>query len=513
MAVSGVRARNFIRGGTASSIFAARRGMSAARPARAAAPRGETAKFGKTTGQDFVKFVSGDKNTKAIRSAVNNLKNMLVEGFMAAKSLQASVGNIVGQLKGSGGGRGGKGIGLFGIFAAIAIAVGALLVPKIKEAVKFLYRQANNIFKFIQGTIRTIYQGVQKFVSDVREWINTVNGGIASINDKVTGIFTFIGQGDNAPQIPELPTIKENLLPDLKFLEEGYSLDNLLGDTVAGAGNILGGMFGGAKDMFQGMLGGLLGTTPPASPASSAEPSASTQSSSPSTSGDAVSQARELIIEKEGFREMPYYDVNAFRAGYGSDTYTTESGEVKQVVEGQKVSRADADRDIDRRIKTEFMPRAKAGVGEDVWSTLPSQAKAALTSIAYNYGSLPDRVTKVAKSTGGNLEAIAKAVEGLKTDDKGINANRRQYEADLIRNSRVQPASPINRSPSASSKGNVSIINAPGQQIAQAPPRPRPLTSTNPPGGSSSPTVAFYGSSNPDSFDHVLAKATYSVTG
>ena len=350
-------------------------------------------------------------------------------------------------------------------------------------------------------------------MSDVREWINTVNGGIASINDKVKGIFTVIGQGDNAPQIPELPTIKENLLPDLKFLEEGYSLDNLLGDTVAGAGNILGDMFGGAKDMFQGMLGGLLGTTPPASPASSAEPSASTQSSSPSTSGDAVSQARELIIEKEGFREMPYYDVNAFRAGYGSDTYTTESGEVKQVVEGQKVSRADADRDIDRRIKTEFMPRAKAGVGEDVWSTLPSQAKAALTSIAYNYGSLPDRVTKVAKSTGGNLEAIAKAVEGLKTDDKGINANRRQYEADLIRNSRVQPASPINRSPSASSKGNVSIINAPGQQIAQAPPRPRPLTSTNPPGGSSSPTVAFYGSSNPDSFDHVLAKATYSVTG
>ena len=81
MAVSGVRARNFIRGGTASSIFAARRGMSVARPARAAAPAGETAKFGKTTGQDFVKFVSGDKNTRAIRSAVNNLKNMLVEGL------------------------------------------------------------------------------------------------------------------------------------------------------------------------------------------------------------------------------------------------------------------------------------------------------------------------------------------------------------------------------------------------------------------------------------------------
>ena len=33
------------------------------------------------------------------------------------------------------------------------------------------------------------------------------------------------------------------------------------------------------------------------------------------------------------------------------------------------------------------------------------------------------KVTKVAKSTGGNLKQ-SKAVEGLKTDDKGINANR-----------------------------------------------------------------------------------------
>lgn len=517
MAVSGVRARNFIRGGTASSIFAARRGMSAARPARAAAPAGETAKFGKASGRDYANFLTSDKTTKALRSTVVNLKNMLVEGFQAVKSLQSSVGNIVGELKGSGGGRGGRGIGLFGIFAAIAIAVGALLLPKIKEAIKFLYKQANKIFKFIQGGLRKvdemvqgIYKGVQGFVESIRGWISSANERIEAANNNPI-VSTIFGE------LPQLPNIPENLLPDyngLDFLKEDYDLDDLLGSAQSAAGNILGSMFSGATDMFQGMLGGLLGTPKPASPAPSAEPSASTQSSSPSTSGDAVSQARELIIEKEGFREMPYYDVNAFRAGYGSDTYTTESGEVKQVVEGQKVSRADADRDIDRRIKTEFMPRAKAGVGEDVWSTLPSQAKAALTSIAYNYGSLPDRVTKVAKSTGGNLEAIAKAVEGLKTDDKGINANRRQYEADLIRNSRVRPASPINRSPSASSKGNVSIINAPGQQIAQVPPRPRSLVSTNSPtGGSSSPTVAFYGSSNPDSFDHVLAKATYSVTG
>ena len=62
------------------------------------------------------------------------------------------------------------------------------------------------------------------------------------------------------------------------------------------------------------------------------------------------------------------------------DTYTTER-EAKQVVEGQKVSRADADRDIDRRISTEFMPRAKAGVGEDVLAHthFKSQAKGSVS--------------------------------------------------------------------------------------------------------------------------------------
>ena len=522
MAVSGVRARNFIRGGTASSIFAARRGMSVARPARAAAPRGETAKFGKTTGQDFVKFVSGDKNTKAIRSAVNNLKNMLVDGFMAAKSLQASVGNIVGQLKGSGGGRGGKGIGLFGIFAAIAIAVGALLVPKIKEAVKFLYRQANNIFKFIQGTIRTIYQGVQKFVSDVREWINTVNGGIASINDKVKGIFTFIGQGDNAPQIPELPTIKENLLPDLKFLEEGYSLDNLLGDTVAGAGNILGGMFGGAKDMFQGMLGGLLGTsksTPPASPESpapSAVPSASTQGGS--STGNVNEQAFiSTVRDLEGTSGERGYET-----WFGGRNEMDMTKMTLQEVYDEQTRRMQAG-------ETTYNGLSSAAVGAGQFMDPLEQGRAMYAArgeafdpnkIKFDKKFQDELMLDLAKRKRGVDVSKPMTLEGMKilggewasfTPQLGQTNRSAQQSLDVYNQylKQLQGVQP----PKKLSNGNVSIINAPGQQIAQAPPRPRPLTSTNPPGGSSSPTVAFYGSSNPDSFDHVLAKATYSVTG
>ena len=518
MAVSGVRARNFIRGGTASSIFAARRGMSVARPARAAAPAGETAKFGKTTGQDFVKFVSGDKNTKAIRSAVNNLKNMLVEGFMAAKSLQASVGNIVGQLKGSGGGRGGRGIGLFGIFAAIAIAVGALFAPQIKEAIKFLYKQVNNIFKFVQSTLRVIYQGLQGFVNGVRGFIGGINKTIRDINGRIDGFLKFFG-GDGGEPIPELPNFKEDFLPDLKILDEGYNLDNLFGDTVTGAGNILGGMFGGAKDMFQGMLSGLLGTSKPASPASpasSAAPSASTQGSS--STGNANEQAFiSTVRDLEGTSGERGYET-----WFGGRNEMDMTKMTLQEVYDEQTRRMNAG-------ETTYDGLSSAAVGAGQFMNPLEQGRAMYAArgeafdpnkIKFDRKFQDELMLDLAKRKRGVDVSKPMTLEGMKilggewasfTPQLGQTNRSAQQSLDVYNQylKQLQGVQP----PKKLSNGNVSIINAPGQQVAQAPPRPRPLTSTNPPGGSSSPTVAFYGSSNPDSFDHVLAKATYSVTG
>ena len=193
----------------------------------------------------------------------------------------------------------------------------------------------------------------------------------------------------------------------------------------------------------------------------------------PITGTDSVSMARSLIVDKEGFEETPYWDVNAYRAGYGSDTYTLADGTVKRVQRGVNITRADADRDIDRRISTEFMPEARRAVGPDIWDNLPAAAQAALTSIAYNYGSVPERVTRVAKSTNGNIEAIAGAVEGLKGDNKGINAGRRQHEADMIRSSAGQAAASLTPSigdqsmiPGAPETGNPLSIAS--QQVANA---------------------------------------------
>ena len=142
------------------------------------------------------------------------------------------------------------------------------------------------------------------------------------------------------------------------------------------------------------------------------------------------SDAAALLRRFEGFRETPYWDVNAYRTGYGSDTITKENGTIVKVKQGDKVSRADAERDLARRTR-EFEAGAIRSVGQETWATIPAQARAALVSVAYNYGSLPKSVVEAAKT--GDVETIASAVEGLKGHNGGVNAKRRTEEAAIIR--------------------------------------------------------------------------------
>lgn len=145
--------------------------------------------------------------------------------------------------------------------------------------------------------------------------------------------------------------------------------------------------------------------------------------------GDWVDVSAQVLRDLEGFKEEPYYDVNAYRAGYGSDTYTTEDGTIKTVQKGSFVSREDAERDLYRRIKTEFGARAKQAAG-DAWDSYNPMQKAALTSIAYNYGSIPKRISSAVKS--GNPEAVSEAILSLADDNEGINRNRRIKESEMM---------------------------------------------------------------------------------
>lgn len=140
-------------------------------------------------------------------------------------------------------------------------------------------------------------------------------------------------------------------------------------------------------------------------------------------------QSKELLRQNEGFRSKAYWDVNAFRVGYGSDTVTRADGRVERVTAATTATRADAERDLERRI-AEFTNVVKQQIGADRFGQFSSSQQAALVSIAYNYGELPKRILGAVEK--GTIQQIATAVRGLRNDNGGVNAARRDKEAAIL---------------------------------------------------------------------------------
>jgi tape measure domain-containing protein len=133
---------------------------------------------------------------------------------------------------------------------------------------------------------------------------------------------------------------------------------------------------------------------------------------------DGVGAASQFIRDEEGFRADPYYDVNAFRAGYGSDTVTLEDGSVRRVTEGMRVTLEDANRDLERRLTQEFIPAWVSAIGQARFDQLAPQQVAALASLAYNYGAgevsdTGDLRQVVAALRDGTEASVAAAIRNL----------------------------------------------------------------------------------------------------
>lgn len=147
--------------------------------------------------------------------------------------------------------------------------------------------------------------------------------------------------------------------------------------------------------------------------------------------------AAEVIKYFEGYRSTPYWDVNAYRLGFGSDTIELPNGTHRRVVPGDVTTVALATKDLIRRSRYEFIPKVANQIGEPYWSKLPVNAQAALVSIGYNYGS----ITKpgiIAAARTGNLNVLADAIlDTTLGDNGGINDNRRQKEAELVRTAKL----------------------------------------------------------------------------
>lgn len=140
-------------------------------------------------------------------------------------------------------------------------------------------------------------------------------------------------------------------------------------------------------------------------------------------------QARQFIIGREGFQQKGKFDVNAFRVGFGSDTTTAADGTVNRVTASTTTDITGAIRDLDRRIG-EFQDAIKTTIGAGRFGAFSAQQQAALTSVAYNYGSLPQRILDAVRH--GTSAEIATAIKGLGGDNGGVNRGRRDLEASAF---------------------------------------------------------------------------------
>lgn len=174
-----------------------------------------------------------------------------------------------------------------------------------------------------------------------------------------------------------------------------------------------------------------------------------------------------LLRKHEGFRSKAYWDVNAWRTGYGSDTYTDARGKIHKVTKNTVVSKEDAERDLMRRSEI-FANQARKKSGAKNWDKLPDDTKAALTSVAYNYGSLPDRVSSAVKT--GDIDKVSQSVRSLQVHNGGVNRNRRNHEADLIKNSRfAEPAQAVVKNTTSEPTKTVEPTKAKINKTAQSP--------------------------------------------
>ncbi|MBB2973944.1 phage tail length tape measure family protein [Mesorhizobium sp. RMAD-H1] len=173
--------------------------------------------------------------------------------------------------------------------------------------------------------------------------------------------------------------------------------------------------------------------------------------------GESVAAA--LIKRFEGFRPDAYYDVNAYRTGFGSDTATRANGMIEKVTKDTVVTLEDAERDLSRRI-LEFQNGIQKAIGIDTWQSLSEAQQAALTSIAYNYGSLPKTIVNAIRQ-GGGAGAVAKAIASL-----SANPDRRREEAQTylsgsgvsLSEAGIKSASTTQKSPDEIFKGDMAQI-------------------------------------------------------
>lgn len=247
---------------------------------------------------------------------------------------------------------------------------------------------------------------------------------VAMVNDTVSRVFklfnllksfvsNLIGAFINFGNV--LGAVFKNVVT-LDFFDTSKRLENAVGELNSNFGQMRKDFEDGLK-LFTTPLGELPGEEPVAAPGTDY---------TRQVSGSEQQKTESLLAGYEGFRTKAYLDaVGVPTIGFGQTRINGRSVRL-----GDVMTREQGKEGLRENIQS-HRARAIAQVGQSNWEKLPENVRVALTSIAYNYGSLPQRIMPAVRS--GDPEAIARAIEGLSGDNGGINAWRRKDEARFIR--------------------------------------------------------------------------------
>jgi GH24 family phage-related lysozyme (muramidase) len=163
---------------------------------------------------------------------------------------------------------------------------------------------------------------------------------------------------------------------------------------------------------------------------------------------DQYTYGAELLKKYEGFTKNASWDVNAWRIGYGSDTITLNNETNRKVVQGDITNETNATKDLIRRVKA-FEKKIIKQIGAEFWEPLNYQVKAALISLAYNYGSITKQAIRDAIKTGNSAKIATALINSTYNDNKSQSERVRQ----ALRNRRKKEADIIRQAPNAKKKG------------------------------------------------------------
>lgn len=110
---------------------------------------------------------------------------------------------------------------------------------------------------------------------------------------------------------------------------------------------------------------------------------------------DDIEAIKIWIRENEGFKSVAEWDVDKFRLGYGSETITDVSGNVRNVKRGDTITLADAERDLQRKVTKELKPKTVVKLKSKgiEYNSLPLEVKILFVDLTYNYGNIFDGFT------------------------------------------------------------------------------------------------------------------------